>query len=386
MSILLTSTSLIKLQAVEKFFAEIELIDFEILQVNCDKLMMPCQPVDCGLECAQKRIDYSKTIHSNTNYDLIIAIENDIVLDDNCQGIYSDYANVMIECNQIIGTGRSDGILCPTNILPEHIISKNNLKKYSPKIQGFDITIGDMLHNIDNKVNPKDWMSDYASVPRCEQILTAIRRAWLNLQTNIKTCHDIFSQYMTYPNFPKKDVNFNYFYSLFGKNNMKRLSDLLNTKYSHKEIDIIVPIESRGLVLGTILAEKTGAAMIPLQKLGKIPGEIITKSFTKEYGNDDVALSIDLFEKFHLEQNKNKYTFLIVDDLIATGGTISTGMTIITELSRRYNFLAQVEILALDEIYKLREIAREKISNEYCVLFSQCESAACYISKFGKIN
>lgn len=116
------------------------------------------------------------------------------------------------------------------------------------------------------------------------------------------------------PNFPKKGIIFRDITTLWKDGRLlRRSTDVLNEHYKNKRIDAVLGIEARGFVVGAPLAERLGVGFIPLRKLGKLPGEKISESYELEYGTATVEIHRDAVEKGE--------RILIVDDLIATGGT-----------------------------------------------------------------
>jgi adenine phosphoribosyltransferase len=90
------------------------------------------------------------------------------------------------------------------------------------------------------------------------------------------------------------------------------------------EIDLVAGIESRGFIFGSVLAYKLGVGFIPIRKPGKLPYKTISAEFEKEYGKDKMEIHEDAIKK------GNK--ILLIDDLIATGGTISAATKLIEQL------------------------------------------------------
>lgn len=99
--------------------------------------------------------------------------------------------------------------------------------------------------------------------------------------------------------------------------------DRLESLCKGKNIDCIAGIEARGFIFAAPLAERLGVPLVLVRKLGKLPGKAYTKSFELEYGCDVVCVQeIDVVEDSHV---------LLVDDLIATGGTIEAAAAIFEE-------------------------------------------------------
>ncbi|KAK4057540.1 adenine phosphoribosyltransferase [Microbotryomycetes sp. JL221] len=92
-----------------------------------------------------------------------------------------------------------------------------------------------------------------------------------------------------------------------------------------KKIDVVVGLDARGFLFGPILASRLGAAFVPVRKPGKLPGKCITATYEKEYGKDE----------FQMQQGSIKpgQTVLVVDDLIATGGSASAAGELVEKSS-----------------------------------------------------
>ncbi|XWV26964.1 phosphoribosyl transferase [Tupanvirus soda lake] len=373
-SILLASESFIKKEAVETFFKiNYPNIKYDLTSINCDACGLPPQPIDCGKFCCYERTKFALE-HSYQSYDITISIENDLVY---FMGHYIDSAHARITCNGIVGTGSSNFIDCPITQkqmekYPQHI--------YSDKIRGYSCTAGQIL-NETLGWDPKNWMLESEGIDRKTQITEALNDAFNNLFDNVSNCYSVFQDYKSYSDFPKKGVTFKYFYSLFVSKNMKKIAKLLSTKYEAHNIDAIFPLETRGLVLGTLLADHLETTMIPLQKPGKIPGKSLPMPYQKEYGSDEIQISVDIMEVFLDRNKKSFYRFLIVDDLIATGGTIKAGLFLLEKLSKQYGFKYDVEVLSLEEVLPLRTDATEKIGQDYYVLFRNINNALSIVEQ-----
>ncbi len=117
------------------------------------------------------------------------------------------------------------------------------------------------------------------------------------------------------PDFPKKGILFKDITTLLkNKEALKKTIDDLAASVKDKKIDYIVAIESRGFIFGAALAYKMGIGFVPVRKKGKLPAETISESYALEYGTDILEMHKDALEKGK--------KVLIVDDLLATGGTV----------------------------------------------------------------
>src|SRR4029453_19020658 len=98
-------------------------------------------------------------------------------------------------------------------------------------------------------------------------------------------------------------------------------------RYSGKRIDKVAGIESRGFIIGGALAVQLGVGVVPIRKKGKLPSEMIGYDYELEYGTDRVEMHVDAIGKGE--------KVLLVDDLIATGGTAGAAAALIEESGGR---------------------------------------------------
>ncbi|MBD3840414.1 MAG: adenine phosphoribosyltransferase [Campylobacterales bacterium] len=116
--------------------------------------------------------------------------------------------------------------------------------------------------------------------------------------------------------FPKPGIVFKDITTLL--NNPKAfglLMDHLEARYKEYDLEYIAGIDSRGFIFGAALATRLGIGFVPIRKKGKLPGTTICEKYELEYGFDEVEIHIDAFE------SKEGAKVLLIDDLIATGGT-----------------------------------------------------------------
>ncbi len=116
------------------------------------------------------------------------------------------------------------------------------------------------------------------------------------------------------PDFPKEGINFYDITTLLQDGDgFKKTIDALCEQFKDKKIDTVIGIESRGFIFGTPVAYNRGAGFIPVRKPNKLPWEKVSVSYDLEYGQDTVEMHKDAVGEGH--------NVLIVDDLLATGGT-----------------------------------------------------------------
>lgn len=151
------------------------------------------------------------------------------------------------------------------------------------------------------------------------------------------------------PNFPKQGIIFKDITTLLkdpaGLNNA--VEKLLNF-LQNKQITKVVGIESRGFILGGIVAQKLGAGFVPIRKPGKLPAECISESYSLEYGTDKIEIHKDAIQKGD--------KILLHDDLLATGGTMEAACKLVERLGGEV-----VQISFLIELSFLN--GREKLKN-----------------------
>ena len=117
------------------------------------------------------------------------------------------------------------------------------------------------------------------------------------------------------PDFPKPGILFYDVTTMFKDvAALRELSDTLYEMYKDKGITKVVGIESRGFIMGGLLAARLGAGFVPVRKPGKLPAETIEISYEKEYGTDTIQIHRDAIESGDV--------VLMHDDLLATGGTM----------------------------------------------------------------
>ncbi len=118
----------------------------------------------------------------------------------------------------------------------------------------------------------------------------------------------------TIPHYPKPGIMFRDITTLIGSAEGLQLTiDEMLKRYKGKDLDVVVGIESRGFIIGSILAYALGKGFVPIRKKGKLPGQTIKVDYQLEYGVDTIEIHVDAI--------KAGQKVLLVDDLLATGGT-----------------------------------------------------------------
>lgn len=129
----------------------------------------------------------------------------------------------------------------------------------------------------------------------------------------------------TIPDFPAPGVQFRDVTTLFNDATGFRLAvDGLANPYTEAEIDVVVAMDARGFILGGAVAYKLGLPFVPIRKSGKLPGDKISIPYALEYGEAEMEI--------HSDAIRSGARVLLVDDLLATGGTAEAGVQLIRKL------------------------------------------------------
>ena len=143
------------------------------------------------------------------------------------------------------------------------------------------------------------------------------------------------------PDFPKPGILFKDITTLLKDgDSFAAAIDGLLAKIGTKKIDVVVGMESRGFIFAAPIAYKLGVGFVPVRKLGKLPGDVVSVEYDLEYGSATLEM--------HKDAMKPGAKVLIVDDLLATGGTVAGTIELVKKLDGRIVGLAfLIELLAL---------------------------------------
>jgi len=135
----------------------------------------------------------------------------------------------------------------------------------------------------------------------------------------------IKSKIRTIPNWPKPGIMFRDITTLLtDAPAFSHTVELLVERYKDKHVEVVVGIESRGFIIGAILAHRLDVGFVPIRKKGKLPGETESEEYELEYGKDVIEIHKDAIAKGQ--------RVLLVDDLIATGGTALASCKLIKKI------------------------------------------------------
>jgi adenine phosphoribosyltransferase len=127
------------------------------------------------------------------------------------------------------------------------------------------------------------------------------------------------------PDFPKKGIIFKDITPLLSNYQaLRQTVEQLLQPFESKGVEAVTGIESRGFIFGGLVAQRLGAGFVPIRKPGKLPAKTISESYDLEYGKDTVQM--------HADALRPGQKVLMIDDLLATGGTMSAACKLVERL------------------------------------------------------
>lgn len=149
--------------------------------------------------------------------------------------------------------------------------------------------------------------------------------------------------------FPKEGISFKDVTTILQDGNAYKYTiDKIAEHLKDKNIDVVIGPEARGFLFGAPVAYALGVGFIPVRKKGKLPYDTISMSYDLEYGSDELEI--------HKDAIKPGQRVAIVDDLLATGGTISSVAKLVEQV--------EGEVVSIDFVMELTELnGREKLKN-----------------------
>ncbi len=177
----------------------------------------------------------------------------------------------------------------------------------------------------------------------------------------MKEFQDLKDSIRTVPDYPVKGVRFRDITTLLqNANHFKKMIDAMTTQWADEKIDAILSIESRGFIMAGALACNLNAAFIPLRKPEKLPWDTYSVSYELEYGATDMHIHKDA-----LDGHKN---LLIIDDLLATGGTVIAALDLIGKFKSK-NVVGAGFVINLPELGGLKKLEDLGIKSKFLIEF-----------------
>jgi len=146
---------------------------------------------------------------------------------------------------------------------------------------------------------------------------------------------------LTYKDFPKKGINFKDVLEIMQEPEVfKELILKMSSSKILKNSEAIISIDARGFVFGSAIALQSSKPMIVARKPGKLPGDLVTEKYNLEYGENSLSIQKKSLKKYN--------SFVIVDDLLATGGTVNCVANILSRNDKEIlGLLTVVELVTL---------------------------------------
>ena len=155
------------------------------------------------------------------------------------------------------------------------------------------------------------------------------------------TARDIAAAIRNVPDFPKPGIQFKDITPVLADGRLfAGTIDLLCEKYRPGDVDVVVGIDARGFIFASAVSFRLGAGFVPVRKKGKLPYATHEQSYDLEYGSNTVAI--------HTDAVKPGARVLLVDDLLATGGTASAAVQLLEKIGAEIleiHFLIELEFL-----------------------------------------
>ncbi len=165
-------------------------------------------------------------------------------------------------------------------------------------------------------------------------------------------CDSLKSLIRGVPDFPKPGILFYDITTLLkDKVGFARLIDALSEYYINRQIDIVMGIEARGFIFGPALAYRLNAGFVPIRKPKKLPAETIRSTYDLEYGSDTLEV--------HKDSIQPGQRVLIVDDLLATGGTALASVKLVQHLGG--NIVGLAFVIELDALKGRQKLAGHEV-------------------------
>ena len=153
---------------------------------------------------------------------------------------------------------------------------------------------------------------------------------------------------LTYKDFPKKGIEFKDVFEILQYPDIfQELILKMSSNQFLKNAEAIISIDARGFIFGSAVALESSKPMIVARKPGKLPGQLLTREYDLEYGKNSLSIQCNALKKFN--------SFVIVDDLLATGGTVSCVSSLLHDQRK--------EILGLITVVELKVLkGRSKLN------------------------
>lgn len=355
---LLTSESIIKTSVVKDIFKIGESESFSLDCKGIPSKQIPDnveQPIGIGgLVCCKNRIIAAlDTLRGNVvnKYDGIISIENSVTYDKS-KGYYDEVHVIVYDTANEIYYHQSGSPVYFEQMYYDLAATKSTM---FTKL-GMDYTIGEVMKDCNSDIDHKNWIKSVKCIKKNKtldrhvQIHNVLRDVMLRFFENKIGVCDLKVNLGYHLDF-KKGVVFKDIAPVLSKKNLYRLfinESLKVIKHNIKDnIDCVVGVGDRGFYVGPVLAERLNSSFIPIRKKGKLPGYTISRKYSTEYSSDEMEIQPQLFDQFE------KQNVLIVDDLVATGGSLGCAVDLVKMSGKNLNIVGCFCPLVVEDLLTL---------------------------------
>lgn len=343
---LLTSTSAIKKEALQSFLREDDTLECCAVDPESPAGQWNAeQPVgDHGLICAKLRIT-SVPKERRATFDYVVSIENSIrryiTTDCRVQMHHEDVVNVVV-----LDVKRNVYRATVGGATPFAKKYWDEVEKY-PVPSGFSYTVGEAMVADPEcaATDPKNWMKDVANQDRTQQITSVLSEVFRQMVTT-GDLTSLRAAVHYVPNHPKPGVLFQDIGPLL-RNPEAVLSRLtahcVLEEIGPMDVDCIVGLDARGFVIGGMLAAKWSRPFVMARKPGKLPQPKVSVDYGLEYGKNTLEMSTDAFDGLASRR------VLIVDDLVATGGSMLAAIELVGKTDSPPKVVGCAAVLSVDQ-------------------------------------
>lgn len=320
LKIVLTSRSELKYNTVKQFLESNLYRDFELYCVSPEGTgNLPVQPIDNDTtRCCLERIECVKKLKAARLPDLYISVENGIDTK-----VCVDIAYVAIQKRDgqtFMGCSENKQVRFDPRYI-ERVKELTN-ESYFKEKGGYAVSIGELLHKENPEIPSDNWMK-YYGVDRCGQIEEALKNAFL-LYMN----HEVQSNICYVQDFPKPGVIFKHLTKIMADSTLYQYfckCSLESVRPMTYQFNKILALESRGFILGSVLAYALGKGLVLVRKKGKTPGQKFSVCYETEYSKDEFEIAQGVLN--------SEDKVLLVDDLVATGGSLKASKDLVEQSS-----------------------------------------------------
>ena len=333
MNLLLTSKSKLKLSALKKVLGS----DTNSIRTIATNTLVE-QPIGVEDTISASKYRISRVIDmlekesKDPELDFIVSLENGVIINDD------GLRDFVAACVYSIKLKRTFSY-CKLKGHSTVWVPRNNvLGPLMDKVTN-DVIFGKLVSQEYPTIQHNNWMKTICKVDRVDQLANAIE----GLAKTMRLIND----FKCYHDFPRKGIEFRDIIGVLSNKVHKQtvinmMVDAASELFKGEPIDYIVGLDARGFILGGMLTSVIhNAGFVPIRKAGKLPGKCYRVSYEKEYGTDEFELQTDAFFP-----KKEKLNVLIIDDIIATGGTIKAAIALLKKTGIEIN----IGLLFLDKV------------------------------------